>query len=254
MLKKLAVAGAALTAAAFATFYLTKVSEMDIFAYHTFDMPIQVQPLRAGEIVAVNDAGDIRRICDLDVTALEYDEDPVADVYFNSFRESLPDFAAYLAWVGSKIGLGEGVPISTVRRELPFVGRKSSLMIADGDVRMSQGCECRQAARLQIGQRVCVVNASLIETMRPQWPGESRMADNAVIRTVAVDLAYKSNWISDAAFKRCDIELTETAKQARQAKCGGALPIDVRLRKYLGLIDRSTMSMTRIVAQSPAIP
>lgn len=244
-LKLLTAAVTVLTGLILVVYYLTEVNEYDVYAYHTFDSPVRERPLRAGDIVALEPDGDMPRVCDLNLDEAAFDADPLSDVYLNSLRESIPQAAAYIAWAGEQVGLGRGdaAPFM-VRLERPFVGRKTVLAQVEEAPDLSDSCECRQVRRLAQGDPVCTVNASLIETTRPQWPGETRLPDSAVGRTVAVDLAGRSNWMSDAAFARCGVELDAVARKARRAQCHGRLPFDAKMRRMLGLIEREGRPIT----------
>jgi len=241
-MKRIAIAAAVLAASFFAYFFLTSISEEDIYAYHDLERPLGAEPLRAGDVVALSPDGQrMEQVCDLDLHEGLVAHIPLEDVYFNSLGDTLPDFAKLIDWGrGLLLGPPTGGSALPERDQIVFRGSKSSITqparaLAD----MPESCECAMARRLNARQRVCTVRASLVEARLFSGVGGTAV-QRPVERTVAISLKSHSNIVSEQRFTQCELEMSEAASATMMLECDGPnLPFDTQFRQRLNLIERA---------------
>ncbi len=244
MSRLLVIAGVSLTVGWFAFYYLTKVSEPDIYAHNYFKLPVRAQPVRAGDIVVLPDEpGGMTRLCDLNLDTVQVSGAPVADYYYNSLRESLPRFSRYVAFLAGLVGAAPDAPLADDGKSgIVFVGEKTALDLVESAPAMTESCECEMARAMSRGERVCTINASLVETRL--FEGQT------VSTTVAVTLARHTNYVSEGKFAQCGVPFTRDAAIVQQMLCSDhdALPPDVKIRRRLNLIDKEPLQAVSLAA------
>jgi hypothetical protein len=241
MLNKLAIAAVAGTAAWISWHYVTKVSKPDIYAHNDFVLPIRKEPLRAGDVVMVpEDPSQMERICDLNLESVKLNSRPVDEVYYNTLRASLPEFTDVVIDIWKSIrgqAADEGDTAAASYRRIHFKGEKTALGLVEEANNITDSCQCQMAVAMARGDRVCTVNASLIET---QLQGGVQVSE-----TVAVTLARHTNYVPEPLFAVCKEKgyqaavYNDKARLVAQKLCSeSALPIDVRWRKRFNVIDK----------------
>ncbi len=220
-------------------FWLTKVAEPDIYAFHDYTLPIAPRkPLLPGDIVAVSPTGTISRICNLKREAGDI-QVPTKAVYYNALQEHWGEFLFTISSARHILGLGgsDDLP-ARPRRELPFEGVSIVVDSLDGLDEFEQSdCEFKMAMHMDRGYRPCTVQQSLIAVSRTG-------AGDLIPQTVALSLADWVNYVSPAKFEQLEIEYSTTAERVSKESCvKEALPFDARIRDWVGAIGREVRSV-----------
>lgn len=230
-----------------AAYYLiSDITRKDIIAANAFARPVEAEPLSAGDIVVLpNERGSISRICNAVVSADVLENVPKSEFYFNRAQR----IVAWSAELAEQMGLLEAKKAEDVVRSsgLTFVGSASSLMSNEFTYQNPEDCECLMARSMALGERVCTVSASLIETSEA-WVNEGGEAKfRPVERSLAVTLRRHVVYLPQEVFESCGVPFTPEAKLVQQELCDDrtALPPDVRLRKYLNLIESKPFVVTK---------
>lgn len=233
--------------------FLTKVGTADVIAYNEFQRPAAsgTRQLSAGDVVILYDNGDMMPICDLNLEQSKFADTDMTSSYVNTLAESLPFFARVAHTFGAISGNGKATkdldtsPVFS--SHLIFQGKEFSLReISSAPI--TDTCQCEMAQWATRGIRVCTVNAAMVETRNISTPEGPKTSS----RTVAVTLARHTNFVTPQQFENCKIEPTKESQVVQQRLCNdgqGQLPLDVRARRLLNLIDERPFSTVSAVVQ-----
>ena len=233
-------------------YYLTKVGKADVIAYREYQRAAGPghDGYLPGDVVVLYRDGGMERICDLAVESEDRKFASLQSTYVNSLGQSLP----FLVSVGHAfreiLGLDNpdtSAPIDATSGEFSFSGFERSLSEI-GQAGLSDSCACKIARWSARGERVCTINAALIESQRvPLQSGDSAgPAFQSLTRTVAVTLARHTNFLPEESYAGCGVEMSDRVRQVQQELCndGETWPIDVRLRRMLNVIDEKPRSIS----------
>lgn len=218
--------------------FMTNVTQPDVIAYHQLDYPVALDPIRAGDIVAISADGlRLERICELNLDQAKLASQPIADLYFNDLGRQFSSFPELVGWVVAGFPADGAAKLSPSRDAMRFVGAKSSIREVNSAPNLSLACECEMARRLNARQRVCTAKATLIETILGPRHGDAPPETKE--RTVAITFASMSNLVPPERFRLCNLSKSDAAAQTEAQSCGSAsrLPADVKLRRWLNLIE-----------------
>lgn len=236
MLRNLAFIALSLAILAVAYFLISDITRKDIIAANAFTRQIQTEPLKAGDVVVASSDGRMSRICD---AVLEEDGltlERRSERYFNRAQRIMSSTVGWAVSVGL---LDEPEAQDALRTSIPFVGNASSLALPQPEYANPTSCECAIARSLSRGEKVCQVNASLIETSEVVALDNGQITTRPVERAIAVTLKRHVFYIPRQTFENCNVEYSDKAKLAEQMLCAGdeKMPFDVKLRQVLNLID-----------------
>ena len=254
MLGRLSLAVLLLAGAWIGLHTLTKVGKADVIAYKAYQRPAGPghDGLLPGDVVVLYRDGAMEPICDLQIEADARRDAALESTYVNTLGQSLPFIVAVGNAFRGMMGLTptDGAdPLATPAGQFSFSGFERSIDV-EGAAGLSGSCECRIARAAARGDRVCTVNAALIEARDlPAGPSEG---PRTVTRTVAVTLARHTNFLPEDRFAACGVGYDEAARQVQQELCndGQSLPLDVQVRRRLNLIEE----VARPVSASLAPP
>ena len=231
---------------------LMNVTETDIAVHHEFERSAASKPLRPGDVVALSSENrEMEAMCSLQLGTDRLRSDPLTYMYFNSLRQTLPDFVTVLLIAKDSTSgkVGEPSALSELSDDgIPFVGWISGVRRISSAPDLPSDCECEMARRLAAGEAVCTVNEALIRlTQRPfeNPDNPSPTAGGYSSRTIAVTLAKRSNRVGDEKFASCGVEKTElaVATMNRDCRVGNMAPVDARVRHWLNVIDKREMQV-----------
>ncbi len=217
---------------------MSNVTQPDVIAYHQFDRAVGLEPIRAGDIVAVSADGQrMERICELNLDEAKLASQPIADLYFNDLGRHLGAFPEVVAWIAAGFAGGAAAAMTPSRDEMPFVGAKSVMREVTSAPRLAAACECEMARRLNARQPLCTAKATLVETFLGEGVAGATPAPKQ--RTIAITFANYSNMVAEDTFRMCGLRKSDAAAQTEIKSCGGGerLPPDVRVRRWLNLIE-----------------
>ena len=237
MLRKIILLAGLSLVAGLSAYYISDITRDDIIAANAFARHVEAEPLTAGDIVSLSANGAMSRICDAVVATGGLNERPRSDLYFNRAMQVVVA-GARLAEVVGLLEAGSADAIM-VRRGLPFIGSESSLTAASYTYANPEDCTCAVARSLSMGVRVCNVSAALVQTSESRLGTDGRLDYQPVARSVAVHLGNYVMNLPEAAFQACGVPFTSAADSVQRRQCseGQTLPVDVRLRRFLNLID-----------------
>lgn len=219
-------------------YFISGITRMDIIAANEYSHQIPAELVTAGDIVVVPRNGKISRICNAVVATDHLDRNQKSEFYFNRADRIVGWVAGIGEWVG--LGKGKGHELVASRAKLSFIGRSTSLNGVEYAYLNPESCECDMVRELALGERVCAVSASLIETREVLFGENGGYTTRPVQRSLAVVLRRHVLALPEKAFEACGVDYTAAAKSVQQERCpsdGRTLPIDVRVRKFLNLID-----------------
>ncbi len=244
MLGRLSLAVLLLAGAWIGLHYLTKVGKADVIAYKAYQRPAGPghDGLLPGDVVVLYRDGAMEPICDLQIGADARRVETLESTYVNTLGQSLPFIVAVGNAFRGMMGLtptDDAGPLAAQAGQFSFSGFERSIDV-EGAAGLSGSCECRIARAAARGDRVCTVNAALIEA-RDVPAGQAGAPDalRTVTRTVAVTLARHTNFLPEERFAACNVVAGEAARQVQQELCndGESLPLDVQVRRRLNLIE-----------------
>lgn len=232
-------------------FFISGITRKDIIAANDFSFAVQAEPLTAGDIVVLPKDGKLSRLCNAVVAPGQLETIPRSDIYFNRAQSTL----GWSIALAERVGLmprngGENV---LPGRKMTFIGNASSLLSQEYTYQNPETCECAMARALSVGEKVCSVSASLIETRETKVDEDGAIVGYPVHRSLAVVLRRHVMYVGPEVFESCGIPHTDKARIVGQQLCsdGNALPVDVRLRKMLNLIDREPLISTQVSLIQP---
>lgn len=259
MLGRLSLAVLLLAGAWIGLHYLTKVGKADVIAYKAYQRPAGPghDGLLPGDVVVLYRDGAMEPICDLQLEADARRDAPLDSTYVNSLGQSLPFIVAVGNAFRGMMGLtptDDAGPLAVNAGQFSFSGFERSIDV-EGGAGLSGACECRIARAAARGDRVCTVNAALIEARdvpagQAGAPDALRTVTRTVTRTVAVTLARHTNFLPEERFAACNVVAGEAARQVQQELCndGESLPLDVQVRRRLNLIEEVARPMSASLA------
>lgn len=253
MLRRLSLAVLLLAFAWIGLHYLTKVGKADVIAYKAYQRPAGPghDGLLPGDVVVLYRDSAMEPICDLQLAADARHDAPLDSTYVNSLAHSVP----FIVTVGNAfrgmMGLSptdDAGPLAANAGEFSFSGFERSIDV-EGVAGLSGACECRIARAAARGDRVCTINAALIESVRVPV-SDAASGFQSVTRTVAVTLARHTNFLPEDRFAACGVIYGTAAQQVGQELCndGEVLPLDVQMRRRLNLIDEVARPMSASLA------
>ena len=251
MLKTVSVSILLLAVSWMALHYLTKVGKADVIAYKAYQRPVGAghYGFLPGDVVVLYQDGDMERICDLQLETETRKVDTLESTYVNSLGQSLPFLVAVGHAFRDMLGLPtpeSGETVTATAGVFNFNGFERALNEVD-HAGLSEQCACQIARRSFRGERVCTINAALIETRQVPTNLRGHDVQDFHTRTVAVTLARHTNYLPEQSFAACGFEFNDQAQRVQQELCndGEVLPLDVRMRRRLNLIEeRPFGSMT----------
>lgn len=243
MLGRLSLAVLLLAGAWIGLHYLTKVGKADVIAYKAYQRPAGPghDGLLPGDVVVLYRDGAMEPICDLQLEADARRDAPLDSTYVNSLGQSLPFIVAVGNAFRGMMGLtptDDAGPLAANAGQFSFSGFERSIDV-EGAAGLSGSCECRIARAAARGDRVCTINAALIEARDVPAGQAGADALRTVTRTVAVTLARHTNFLPEERFAACNVVAGESVRQVQQELCndGESLPLDVQVRRRLNLIE-----------------
>ena len=253
MLRRLSLAVLLLAVAWIGLHYLTKVGKADVIAYKAYQRPAGPghDGLLPGDVVVLYRDSAMEPICDLQLEADARRDAPLDSTYVNSLGQSLPFIVAVGNAFRGMLGLtpsDDAGPLAANAGQFSFSGFERSIDV-EGVAGLSDACECRIARAAARGDRVCTINAALIESVRVPV-SEAASGFQSVTRTVAVTLARHTNFLPEDRFAACGVPYGTAAQQVAQELCndGEVLPLDVQMRRRLNLIDEVARPMSASLA------
>ena len=242
MLGRLSLAVLLLAGAWIGLHTLTKVGKADVIAYKAYQRPAGPghDGLLPGDVVVLYRDSAMEPICDLQLEADARRDAPLDSTYVNSLGQSLPFIVAVGNAFRGMMGLSpteDAGPLAAHAGQFSFSGFERSIDV-EGAAGLSGACECRIARAAARGDRVCTINAALIESVRVP-SADPATGVQTVTRTVAVTLARHTNFLPEERFAACNVVAGEAARQVQQELCndGESLPLDVQVRRRLNLIE-----------------
>lgn len=242
MLRKLTILASSVTVVALGYFFISDITRKDVIAANAFPLQVAAEPLKAGDVVVATDRGGLSRICNAVVADNGFDLQTRSQIYYNRAQR-------IMAWTGNlaaSVGLMDPVKANDIlRTSIPFVGSASSLRTQEYTYVNPTACECAIARNLSRGDRVCAVNASLIETSEVITLEDGQITHQPVERALAVNLRRHVMFVPEETYQRCNIPYTDAARIAEQRLCSDdtTMPFDVRLRNALNLIDSEPLEI-----------
>lgn len=242
MLRKLTILAACLAVIALGYFFISDITRKDVIAANAFPLQVAAEPLKAGDVVVATDRGGLSRICNAVVADNGFALEERSEIYYNRVQR-------IMAWTGGlagSVGLMDPIKADNIlRTSIPFVGNRSSLNNQQYSYANPTACECAIARNLSRGDRVCAVNASLIETSEVLTLENGQITHRPVQRALAVNLRRHVMIVDQGTYERCGIPYTDEARITEQQLCSDetTLPFDVRLRHWLNLIDSETLDI-----------
>lgn len=242
MFKKIGIGLAFAAACSLGVYFFSDITRKDIAAANAFTRLAASEPLSAGDIVVVPKRGQMSRICNAVVTPTDLMGEERSGRYFNLSQKIVA------AGVGAAkaIGLMGDARAKTIlsRSEVAFVGKTSALSGAKYTYLNPEDCDCAIVRSLARGDRVCNVTASLIETGEvTQVNTDGELSIRPIQRSLAVTLGRHVMYVPPERFAACGVDHTDAAKLVQQQLCTGTsrLPLDVKVRQLLNLVDRETL-------------
>lgn len=216
--------------------WMTGLSDYDIAAHHKLKVPVPAGTYRPGEVVAVSRRGDVRSLCDFE--DVEIDPDTLfRSVYYNQYRESLPDFADTVErftsiFVGKEAGVAQPIDVEFPRYPKSFTGKRLDVRAGSTPGAFPGDCERDMAEAIAVGDRACTIESILVRT-------RTRVDGLVEVRTIAIGFRKHANYTVPERFAEYDLEFTRAAARANGASCEvDRLPRDTKLRQFLRAIDR----------------
>ena len=223
-------------------FFLSDITRKDVIAANAFGVEVKAEALTAGDMVVLEETGGMSRLCNASVRPEDLEMEQRSGLYFNRAR-FIMDWATQLAQ-----GVGLMAPghaeTTKLRSRVPFAGDSSTLSGMEYTYINAETCHCDVARALGRGDKVCTVSASLVETSTVLLEEDGSISVHpAGRRTLAVALRRHVNWLPDEVFRACGIDDLSDARLTMQELCsqGDLLPLDVRLRQKLNLIDHEEL-------------
>lgn len=236
MLRKLTILAVCAAALALGYFLISDITRKDVIAANAFSRQVPAEPLKAGDIVVAPERGSLSRICNAVVADNGFALQTRSEIYYNRAQRIM----AWTASLAGSVGLMDEVKANDIlRTSIPFVGSASSLNTQEYTYANPTACECAIARNLSRGDRVCAVNASLIETSEVITLEDGQITHRPVERALAVNLRRHVVFVPEETYERCNIPYTDAARITEQQLCADdtTMPFDVRLRRSLNLID-----------------
>ncbi|WP_353472923.1 hypothetical protein PVT71_02515 [Salipiger sp. H15] len=238
MIRKIAMIAGTVLVLGIVYFFVSDITRKDVIAANRFSYESATEPLRAGDIVVLGDGGTVSKLCDAVVTH-PAEPEPRAAVYYNRSSRILQEFVD----VGHGLGFFPDRNPLAVHGSIPFLGDSETLDGVTYEYANAAQCECAIVRSLAQGERVCTVNASLIETGEVLVGEGGKLLSRPIHdRTVAVTLRRHVVFMPQETFDGCGVDLG-SALVTQQMLCDAdpRLPLDVRLRRSWNLIDREPL-------------
>ncbi|MBE9639535.1 hypothetical protein [Salipiger mangrovisoli] len=229
-------------------FFVSDITRKDVIAANSFSHESATEPLRAGDIVVLGETGAVSKLCDA-VLSNPAAPEPRAAVYYNRSSRILQEFVD----VGHGLGFFPDRNPVIVHGSIPFLGDSETLDGVSYNYANPDLCECAIVRSLAQGERVCTVNASLIETGEVLVGEGGKLLSRPIHdRTVAVTLRRHVVYMPPETFASCGVEPGEAlVTQQRLCDSNPRLPLDVRLRRSWNLIDREPLPGLLVEASAP---
>jgi hypothetical protein len=227
--------------------FLSDITRKDVIAANVATLQNALEPLSAGDIVMVSSRGQMSRLCNAAVAPGGLEKENRSELYFNRVMRVLISGVEMAEGFGFlKDGQTENM---ILRRDLPFIGESSCLMGTEYTYANPEACDCAVARTLSRGHKACNVSASLIETSEGWRAEDGKLFFRPVRRSIAVNLNRHVLYLPEAVFAKCNVPYSDEARVAMQTLCSDdeSLPLDVKLRQMLNLIDSEPLEVAAVL-------